>query len=179
MRPHKPPKRLPALYTRTLPPISTPCPRYSRKSQFLGHYTFSTSPCSCTLRILHLVVALDDIGIGRWRSFRLAAATLATLVVSRCLGRRLCRSLRALLRLRFVGDDALLSRSCAVVHGGSAWSRGRTGVRHNIVGGAALGALAIVRALISIVWVGILQDNVPCVKKSRKDTEAAECDVDE
>ena len=52
-------------------------------------------------------------------------------------------------------------------------------MRHNIVGGAALGALAIVRALISIVWVGILQDNVPCVKKSRKDTEAAECDVDE
>jgi hypothetical protein len=52
-------------------------------------------------------------------------------------------------------------------------------VRNNVVCSAAFCALAIVRALVSIVWVGVLQDNVPGVQKSREDAEAAECDVDE
>jgi pyrimidine deaminase RibD-like protein len=52
-------------------------------------------------------------------------------------------------------------------------------VRNNVVCSAAFCTLAIIRALVSIVWVGVLQDNVPCVKKSREDAEAAECNVDE
>jgi hypothetical protein len=50
-------------------------------------------------------------------------------------------------------------------------------VRDNIVCGAL--ALAIVRLLVSVVWIWVLQDNVPGVQQTGEEAETAECDVDE
>jgi hypothetical protein len=52
-------------------------------------------------------------------------------------------------------------------------------VRNDVVCSTAFSALAIARALVAIVGIGVLQDDVPGMQNARKDAEAAKCKVDE
>jgi hypothetical protein len=135
------------------------------------------------------VIALDDIGVrGRW-SLRLVRAALASLLSLRSRRRRrraLCR-LHILLLLSRKASYAttLLARELACVglasNGAVAWLRmsSRLLVRDDVVGGAAVCALAVGHLLVLIVCIRVLEDDVPRVEEAGKEAETAEGEVDE
>lgn len=111
---------------------------------------------------LHLVVALDDICISRWRALRLTAASLAAQML-----RRISRSagaLSALLGRVLVSDTRLLARELsavglllrysAVVHAAllARW----TSMRDNIVCGTLAPALILRHLAVAIIGIGVL-----------------------
>jgi hypothetical protein len=134
------------------------------------------------------MVPLDNIRVSRRRALRLAATTLATLML-----RRISRAsgalpvLPTLLRCILVGDARLLARELsaawlllrngAVVHA-ALLARGPR-VRDNVVCGALAAALAVGYLAVAIVGIGVLEDGVPGVEQAGEEAEAAQGDVDE
>jgi hypothetical protein len=110
------------------------------------------------------VVSLDDIRVrGRW-SLRLARTALAALlsVWSR---RRRRRALCRLYILTANGAVAWLSVSAGLL------------VCDDVVGGAAVGALAVGNLLVLLVGLGVLEDDVPGVQEAGEEAETAERNV--
>jgi hypothetical protein len=130
------------------------------------------------------VVSLDDIRVrGRW-SLRLARTALAALlsVWSRRRRRRaLCRLYILLLLSRKASHaTSLLARELPAVgltaNGAVAWLSVSAGllVCDDVVGGAAVGALAVGNLLVLLVSLGVLEDDVPGVQEAGEEAETAE-----
>jgi hypothetical protein len=133
---------------------------------------------------LDLVVALDNIRIGRWRNLGLPRTALS---IQRCSSSRRLSTLltllglgkavvRAALPTRELPVARLTAHSAVVLSSASS----RLFVRDNVVGRSSVAALAVGRhLLVCVVWIGILQDDIPRVQQAGKETETAEGDVDE
>lgn len=137
------------------------------------HYDFpsSTQPLPTQpihLRILHLVVSLNDIRIRRRRTLRLIRTPLAALLRLWPRSRRLGRDLLALLSRRRLASDGAIARLSLAR---------RLLVRDDIVRGAPVAALAAVHLLVLLVRVWVLQDDVPGVQEAGQESETAEGDV--
>lgn len=141
------------------------------------------------LRFLHLVVALDDVRIGRRGSFGLIRGTLTTLLALRRSRRASLRWL-VLLGLREAVQNAALllpgklSVARLAPHGTIACLRtssGRLLVRNDIIRSSsiALGALAIGHLMVCVVRIWVLKDDVPGVEEAGKEAETTQRDVDE
>lgn len=139
------------------------------------------------------MVALDDIRV-RWRwAIRLVRAALSTEFLARntVLGLRTLRGgLLALLALLGFGDRIRgahclagelaatgLAADCAVVHLALCALRGGAAMRDDVVGRAAVLALAVRHGFVVVLWV--VEDNVPRVNEAWEEAETAEGDVDE
>jgi hypothetical protein len=134
---------------------------------------------------LDLVVALDNIRVRRWRNLGLPRAALSTL--RWCSSSRRLSTLLTLFRLgKAVVRAALPTRELPVArltaHSAIVLSSASSGlfVRDNVVGRSSVAALAVRRhLLVCVVWVGILQDDIPRVQEAGKETETTEGNVDE
>lgn len=131
------------------------------------------------------MVALDDIRIsGRW-PFRLTAATLSANLLRRT--PRASSTLSTFLRRILVCDSGLLTRELsasrlllrhrAVIH--ATLLARRACVRDHVVCGALAAAFVLGYLAITVVGIGVLQDDVPGVEQAGEKAEAAEGDVDE
>jgi hypothetical protein len=135
------------------------------------------------------VVSLDDICIRRRWSLRLTRTALATRLSLRSWRRRrraLCR-LHVLLLLAREASNAtvLLARELSAVglaaNGAVAWLSVSSGllVCNDVVGGAAVCALAVGDLMVLLVLFGVLQNDVPGVEEAGEAGETAEGEVDE
>jgi hypothetical protein len=132
-------------------------------------------------RILHLVVALDHVGIRWRRPFGLIRAALSASLWSRC-RRSLLRSGCVLLPLsaKAAYTTALLARELSAV--GLASNGAVTGL--SLTAGLFVGDDVVCRAallvgdlLVVLVLLGVLEDDVPRVEEAGEHAETAEGDV--
>jgi hypothetical protein len=140
------------------------------------------------------VVALDHIRVRGRRTLGLTAAPLTTKMLRRIPGPvrtiRSLSSLSVLLRRILVRNTGLLSRELsttrlllrhrAIVH--TALLSLRASVADDIVCSALTATLLVGHravTVVAVIWIGVLQDDVPGVEKAGEEAEAAERDVDE
>lgn len=139
------------------------------------------------------MIALNHIRIRWRRTLRLAATPLTTEMLRRIswsrtstlstlrtlLGRILvCHAGHARLLSRKLSTARLLLGHGAIVHATLSLRPGMTDyiVCRTLAAAFLVGHRPV--AVIAIVWIGVLQDDVPGVQKTGEEAEAAECDID-
>ena len=130
------------------------------------------------------MVSLNHIRVSRRWPVRLPrVAALAALPLSTATPYTLSILLRCILvrhtglLVRELPTARLLLRHSPIVH--TALPRRRPRVRNYVVCGTLSSTFLVRNLPVTVVWIGILKNNVPGVEKTGEETETAEGNVDE